>query len=168
MTDERTYRPGALLELAQELSEAIDQIEVLDSNKLRHVLERYDVLARLASTVNAIKKKVDGEKKGAQQLVILTLEEEELEGAPVTIDGEKLQFSKYEFTAGQITDRKAFEEWAAQEDSESFFEPAPRVRGELLNALVKQRLDDGEPLPPGVSTYVETRLSRTSRGKEGS
>lgn len=163
LPDEKKYTPQELLEMAQALNEALSNVEPLESDRLRHVLERYDIVARLASTVNKIKKTTDGVKNSAKALVIHTLDEEELDGAPVTIDGQKVNFSKYKFTAGNIVDRAAFEAWCREQDGEAFFEPEVRVRKELLNALVKQREDDGEELPPGVSAYHETRLSRTAK-----
>lgn len=159
----KKYTPAELLDMAQSLNEALDSMEVLDSSKLRDVLERYDVVTRIAATVNRVKKRTDAAKNEAKALVILTLEEEELDGAPVTIDGQKLHFAKYEFRAANIIDREAFAEWAASEDGESYFESEPRVRQELLNALVTQCDDDGAPLPPGLDIYRETRLSRTAK-----
>lgn len=155
-----------LQDLIAEVKDAIRRAEALappPTERLRDVLEYYDLATRLAASVNKLKAEADGLKRGAKGLAIAKLEDEELDGAPVTIDGQRVVFSKYEFHAGNITDREAFEAWAREEDGEAYFEPEARVRGELVNALVKQRLDDKEPLPPGVALYSETRLSRTAK-----
>lgn len=130
--------------------------------KLIDALREYDEATRKAAAVNKAKKEADAAKAKARAIVLAKLEEEELDGAPATIDGKKVHFSKYEMAFGKIDGPEEFRAWAANED-EAYFEPEARVRGELLNALVRQRLDDGEPLPPGVGVYFDTRLSRRAQ-----
>ncbi len=133
-------------------------------NPLTTALQTYDSAARAAAAANKAKKEADAEKNNAKAAFLAALEEYELDSASATVDGKKVNFSKYEFITGHIQDKGAFREWAEQEDGEAYFEPEARPRGELVNALVRQRIEDGEPLPPGVTTYVETRLSRTAKG----
>lgn len=56
-----------------------------------------------------------------------------------------------------IQDRSAFVEWAKENDEELVED---RERKELLNQLVRQRLDDGEELPPGVGFYTRPYISQ--------
>ncbi len=134
------------------------------TNPLTTALQSYDEAARAAAAANKAKKEADAEKNNAKAAFLTALEEYELDSASATIDGEKVNFSKYEFITGHIQDKQAFREWAEQEYAEAYFEPETRPRGDLINALVRQLIEDGEPLPPGVITYIETRLSRTAKG----
>lgn len=56
-------------------------------------------------------------------------------------------------------ERAAFEKWAADQDEE-YLEPNRRVRGDTLNSNMQQMVEDGQPLPPGVSKYTETKVSK--------
>lgn len=133
------------------------------TNPVTQALTAYDEAAIKAREINQAKKAADSAKRAAYDVAVAALEEAELDGANATIDGKKVNFSKYEIVFAHLQSVEEFKEWAAQEDGEAYFEGEPRVRQDLLNALVRQRLDDGEPLPPGVGIYVETRLSRTAK-----
>lgn len=52
---------------------------------------------------------------------------------------------------GQVQDRAAFLEWA-QDNDEELFERTERKK--LVNQLVREKLDNGEELPPGIGFYV--------------
>lgn len=55
-----------------------------------------------------------------------------------------------------VQDRAAFIEWAEQNDA-GLIEVA--TRDGLLNQLVRERLDNGEPLPPGIGYYPKEFIS---------
>jgi hypothetical protein len=57
---------------------------------------------------------------------------------------------------GQIQDRSVFVTWAEENDPELV---ETKERAALLNALVRAKLDDGEPLPPGVGFYSRQHIS---------
>lgn len=57
---------------------------------------------------------------------------------------------------GTIQDRAKFIEWAKENDEELIVE---KEAGDLLNQLVRKRLDDGEPMPPGVGHYSRPYVS---------
>jgi hypothetical protein len=57
---------------------------------------------------------------------------------------------------GQIQDRSEFVAWAEENEPELV---ETKERAALLNALVRARLDDGEPLPPGVGFYSRQHIS---------
>ena len=66
---------------------------------------------------------------------------------------------------GKIDDREAFLEWARQQegdgaDGETLYEV--KERKALINELVRERLDNDEPLPPGVGVYVREYVSVTA------
>lgn len=72
-------------------------------------------------------------------------------------DGDTL-FVSASTTMANVQDREAFVAWAKEHD-EALLDPLPKERGELLNQLVRERLDNGEPLPPGIGFYVREYIS---------
>lgn len=63
-------------------------------------------------------------------------------------------FVPYKKLRAYITDEAAFLAWAREQD-ETLYENPVKPREGLLNTEVRKRLDDDEPLPPGVS-FTET------------
>ena len=55
-----------------------------------------------------------------------------------------------------VQDRTAFVQWAKDNDT-GLIEEATREG--LLNQLVRERLDNGEPLPPGIGYYTKEFIS---------
>lgn len=69
-------------------------------------------------------------------------------------------FTPVEKVYATVQDRQAFVRWAQTNDPELV---EYKERGELLNALVRGSLDDGEELPEGVGFYTRDYISqRTS------
>lgn len=66
-------------------------------------------------------------------------------------------FVPTETVYGQVQDREAFIKWA-EENDEQLFEP--KERAQLLNQLVREKLDNGEELPPGVGFYVKKYIGQ--------
>lgn len=107
--------------------------------------------------LSALNRQVDAQKKRkreAQQKLLRVLEEEELDS--VKAAGQLA--SQYDIHFAVIQDKDAFREWAEQED-EVYFEAEPRIREDELNREVRRRLEDKEPLPPGVGFYTDHRIS---------
>lgn len=57
---------------------------------------------------------------------------------------------------GTNQDRSEFVAWAEENEPELV---ETKERAALLNALVRAKLDDGEPLPPGVGWYSRQHIS---------
>lgn len=72
-----------------------------------------------------------------------------------TTDG--IQFTRKSTPMCKVTDREAFIEWANQED-EALVEP--RERKAVLNQLVRDRIDNGQDLPPGLDFYTKDVISQ--------
>lgn len=70
---------------------------------------------------------------------------------------DEITFGAQDRVFAQIVDRDKFNEWAEQND-EMLLEK--RERKADLNALVRRRLDDDEPLPPGVGFYHKRYISQ--------
>jgi hypothetical protein len=68
-----------------------------------------------------------------------------------------VQFCPAETVYAQLQDRSEFVTWAKENDDELLVE---KENGELLNALVRACLDNGEPLPPGVGVRVRQYISQ--------
>lgn len=59
---------------------------------------------------------------------------------------------------GTVQDVADLVPWA-QENMPELLEDHPKVRAGRLNELVRTRLDNGEPMPPGVGYWVKTFIS---------
>lgn len=68
-----------------------------------------------------------------------------------------IQHVRAETFYAQVQDQAEFEEWALTSGLESYFEQKPRKK--LLNELVREKLDAGEPLPPGLGFYSQRYIS---------
>lgn len=58
----------------------------------------------------------------------------------------------------QVNDRAAFIEWAREND-EGLLEIKERTTDGILNQLVRQRLEDKQELPPGLTFYTKGEIS---------
>lgn len=68
-----------------------------------------------------------------------------------------VQFVPTETVYGQISDRSEFIEWAKENDISLI---QHKEREDLLNQLVRERIDNGEPLPPGVTMRVRQYIGQ--------
>jgi hypothetical protein len=76
----------------------------------------------------------------------------------ITIDGTLYSFNKPK-VHGTVADKSAFYEWAVTEgNAPELFDTEPRQA--LVSERVRQMIDNGEPLPPGVNFYTEQRVSQ--------
>lgn len=155
------------MEILRERAEALhqeleDEFAAFDgSSRLKDALDYYDAATQLAAICNKIKASADSIKREAKMDGINLLEIEDLDGAPTTIDGQRVNFSKYEFRSARVQNPEEFKAWAESEDREALFEPDLRPRMDVVTALAKELEDNGEEPPPGVVMWRETRLSRT-------
>lgn len=60
-------------------------------------------------------------------------------------------------TYASIQDRDQFIEWATKNDKSLL---KTREESALLNQLVRERQDNGEPLPPGLGFYVRETIAQ--------
>lgn len=66
-------------------------------------------------------------------------------------------FVRSETAYATTQDREAFVEWAENHDSGLI---EMKERAALLNQLIREKLDNGEELPPGVGYYVRQVVSQ--------
>jgi kynurenine formamidase len=93
--------------------------------------------------------------KTAQSELLEYMDANNVEG--VKTDG--INFIPTKTVYGQITDRKAFVEWAEENDPELL---EPKERKSVLNERARQLLDDGEEFPEGMTFRVEEYVSQRS------
>lgn len=103
--------------------------------------------------LNAEYKEADRRFREKQDKVLNRMEVEQTESQRV--DG--TLFVPTETVYGQVQDREAFIAWAEQNDEELF---ERKERAQLLNQLVREKIDNGEPLPDGVSFYVKKYIGQ--------
>lgn len=124
---------------------------------------QYDAAEKAATAANKAAEKAKEAKARAKAIAQASLEAAELESASteLEIDGEprRVNFYTAEFTHYNVTNKALFREWAVEEDEE-YFEPEPRIREALVRQECERREQDGEELPPGVTTFKETRIYR--------
>lgn len=96
---------------------------------------------------------LDKQFKEAQMKLLERMDEEKCEGTKVN----GINFVPTKTIYGQVQDRSEFVSWAEENEPELL---EPKERKELINELVRQKLDDGEPLPPGLNFRVQEYISQ--------
>lgn len=91
-------------------------------------------------------------RKRCEHALIQRMEEEEADG--IKTDGNN--FVPAATVYATVQDRAAFTEWALENDDQLV---EYKERGELINSLVRERQDNGEPLPPGLGFYTREYVS---------
>lgn len=112
-------------------------------------------LAALKEKRDAAKAEYEALKEEHKQAEVEFLERMAHEGSEgMKTDG--INFVPAKTPYAQMQDRASFVAWAQDNDPELI---EPRERKELINALVRRHIDDGEPLPPGLGFYVKEYVS---------
>lgn len=70
-------------------------------------------------------------------------------------------YTKHSTEFGQVQDADAFKRWCDEEGEEDFFQPTPRKK--LINELVRERIRNSQPLPPGIGFYTNDYVSQTAK-----
>lgn len=117
---------------------------------------------RAAATAAKVADKVKADAKAWEQHCYDRIDSElgTDEDGGASIRNNRGTFIAAETIFAQIQNREAFEQWAREQD-ETYFED--KLREKLLNELVREKIDNGEPLPPGLGWYGRRRI--TVRGR---
>lgn len=91
-------------------------------------------------------------RKECEYALLQRMQDEEADG--IKTDGNNFVPAKTTYAA--IQDRGEFIAWALEHDEELV---EHKERKQLLNQLVRERLDNGEPLPPGLGFYDQEYVS---------
>ena len=122
----------------------------------------WDQIERQSRDANRRAKLLAERKAAAKDLALKAVEASpytsvRIEGA----EGREVQITPYPWTVFQVVDEAAFKDWAAGE-AERYYDATPQLREGVFRDEMRRRESDGEPLPPGVKSWTDTRISRTT------
>lgn len=117
-----------------------------DSRKLASLRQRYE---RASADAKVYKEEMDR----AEMALFERMEHEDVGSIKVG----RSNFVRAATTYGQVQDRGAFVAWAEDERPELV---ELKERKALLNEIVRECLEDGVPLPPGLGFYVKQYVSQ--------
>lgn len=121
--------------------------------------EDMEVLHALRKTASELKAEADGAKADADRAEYELFQRMEQERCgSQRVDGIG-NFVRAETEYAQVQDEAELLEWAEAEMPE-IFEQKPRKK--ILNEIVRERLNSGEPLPPGLGFYSKQYVSLRS------
>ena len=111
---------------------------------------------RIKRHFDKLKKHYEAKWQQAREEVWQRMREEMGDDPAARVDG--VLSSPYEklYASVKEEDREAFAEWAREQD-ETYLEEVPRKS--LLNQIARQHLDDGVPLPPGLTVRLAHEIS---------
>lgn len=134
----------------------VSELRPAEAARLLDDIEREATLAN--KRADTLKKR----KAQAKAIVLAVAEDYELESIDTTTaEGQRVKYTPYSFDVFSVTDEEAFKAWAG-EDGENYYEQRERLRDDSFRDAMRRRLQDGEPLPPGVTRWTDPRISRTA------
>lgn len=122
----------------------------------------WDKIERASAAANKVAKRLKERKATAKDLALKVVEASpytsvRIEGA----EGREVQITPYPWTIHQVVDESEFKLWAMGE-AERYYDATPRLREDVFRDEMRRREADGEPLPPGVKSWTDTKISRTT------
>lgn len=123
--------------------------------------QRLAELARLREQYRAEQAVADATKAEHDRLQKI-LHEDMKEAGLLTIGTDTDTFTRKSTYYAQVENQDEFIAWAESEGLLEEFTETAAVKGRL-NELVRQRLQDGEMLPPGLGFYSKDYISKTQK-----
>lgn len=123
--------------------------------------QRLAELARLREQYRAEQAVADATKAEHDRLQKI-LHEDMKEAGLLTIGTDTDTFTRKSTYYAQVENQDEFIAWAESEGLLEEFTETAAVKGRL-NELVRQRLQDGETLPPGLGFYSKDYISKTQK-----
>ena len=120
---------------------------------INQACEELRQLKKLESDAKEAFEILKAKREQAERALIDRMEAEEIRGIKVG----DTNFVPAKTIYGQIQDRSLFVEWA-EENAPELVEM--KERKGPVSELVRQRIDDGEGLPPGVGFYEKSYISQ--------
>lgn len=123
----------------------------------------WDEIERQAREANKRAKKLAERKAAAKELAIQSIENHpRITSVRIMgVEGREVQITPYPWTIHTVKDEAAFKEWCAGE-AERYYDGTPRLREDVFRDEMRRREADGEALPPGVTSWTDTKISRTT------
>lgn len=106
-----------------------------------------------ATNLDAQAKEAKAEAKHAEVAFLNRMEDEKVDS--LKYDG--TLFVPAETTYGNVNDRSEFVEWALENSPELV---EYKERPKLINTLVREYIDSGQELPPGLDFYIKQYVSQ--------
>lgn len=121
----------------------------------------YDIETQ-ASAANARAERLKARKATMRVILTQVLEREELgTGRAKVRTGREIQYTPSTRDVFQVVDEEAFQEWMGSQ-RERFYDPEPRLREGVFLDTMRNRLQNGQELPPGVKRVTLPTLNRTA------
>lgn len=122
----------------------------------------WDAIERASTEANKRAKRLKERKSVAKELVLRAIEDSPYTSVRVPgPNGRDVQMTPYPWTVFRVVDDAAFKEWAAGE-AERYYDDEPRLRESVFLEEMRRRDEDHEELPPGVVSWTDTKISRTT------
>lgn len=126
----------------------------------------WDSIERAAAEANKRATRLKSRKAAAKELALKVLDEAGMTSARVAVaDGREVQLTPYDWDVFSIKDEDEFKAWAADNadrGGEDFYDSEPRLRDGIFLDEMRRRVQDHQPLPPGVVRWTDTKISRTA------
>ncbi len=134
-------------------------IDALDPSEAAALWDRIE---REATAANKRAKRLKERRAIAKDLALKAVENSpytsvRIEGA----EGREVQITPYTWTVFSIVNEDAFREWCAGE-AERYYDTTPQLREGVFLEEMRRRDADKEPLPPGVKSWTDMKISRTT------
>jgi hypothetical protein len=111
-----------------------------------------------ATAANRAAEAAKDAKKKANKIALDVLDMYELGSADTIVDsGKRVLFYTEQFRTFTVKDQEAFDA------CENYYETQRKLREQVFVDYCKGLEDDGQPLPPGVEKFEETRLKRMTK-----
>lgn len=134
-------------------------LEGLDPNEAAKI---WDAIEREAAEANRRAKRLKDRKARAKELTLQAIESSPYTSIRIPgAEGRDVQLTPYPWTVFTVIDEVAFREWAGKE-SERYYDDTPRLREDVFRSEMRRREQDRESLPPGVTSWTDTKISRTA------
>lgn len=111
--------------------------------------------------LNALRAEAKAEKDRTRHVLELVMEEQKLHdaGSAPREDGKRTLYYFVDKPHFNIVNREQVMEWAAGED-ETYIDPEPSLRENLVFQECRRRREEGIALPPGISVYADKELHK--------
>lgn len=166
MADEQTQSSPqeSLASVAKEVDYGSPDFEFPDVNTLdpSEAGKLWDAIERQATEANKRAKRLKHRRAVAKELAL-----QSIEASPYTSVripgalGREVNLTPYSWTVFTIVDEDAFKSWAEGE-VERYYDDTPRLREGVFLDEMRRREADKEALPPGVTSWTDTKISRTT------
>lgn len=122
----------------------------------------WDKIERESREANKRAARLKERRAMAKELAIQAIEASPYKSVTVEgAEGRDVRMTPYAWTVFRIADEEAFKAWAEGE-VERYYDDSPRLREGVFLEEMRRREEDHESLPPGVVSWTDLKISRTT------